>query len=229
VRFATAAATANPYLLDSDGSSRRAEERALTLLDHALQREASPVPCPHCFLFQENMLPAVRAAEFRRMRFASKVSLNLIPYTLGLGFVIGAIAFEQVGKEAVPTVMGVTASLVLLFFFCGSGLFLARRGKQAKYDPNAEEHANDRRRLASALALKPEEFARLGVPSTRTRPRSRAQLVGQNCVRCGQRIPHDLDSRFCRGCGSSVHDRCAVPVEGGGCPVCGSATESVSR
>ncbi len=50
-----------------------------------------------------------------------------------------------------------------------------------------------------------------------------AQLVGRNCVHCGGRISNDLDSRFCRGCGSPVHDRCVRPSGGKACPVCGAA------
>lgn len=49
------------------------------------------------------------------------------------------------------------------------------------------------------------------------------QLVGQNCVRCGERIPNDLEARFCQTCGSPVHDRCARPSGEAGCPVCGAS------
>jgi hypothetical protein len=49
------------------------------------------------------------------------------------------------------------------------------------------------------------------------------QLVGQKCARCGERISCDLDGRFCRACGAPVHDQCARPGEGPGCPACGSA------
>ena len=51
-----------------------------------------------------------------------------------------------------------------------------------------------------------------------------AQLVGQACARCGERISCDRDGRFCRGCGAPVHDQCARPSEGAGCPACGAAT-----
>jgi hypothetical protein len=54
-----------------------------------------------------------------------------------------------------------------------------------------------------------------------------AQLVGQNCVLCGEQIPSILDGRFCRGCGSPVHDRCAQGGGGTGCPVC-EATVTVT-
>jgi hypothetical protein len=49
------------------------------------------------------------------------------------------------------------------------------------------------------------------------------QLVGQNCVHCGERIPSDLDGRFCRGCGAPSHDRCVRPGGATGCPVCGAS------
>jgi hypothetical protein len=46
-------------------------------------------------------------------------------------------------------------------------------------------------------------------------------LVGRNCALCGERVSNELDARYCRGCGSPVHDRCARPGAGNGCPVCG--------
>lgn len=49
------------------------------------------------------------------------------------------------------------------------------------------------------------------------------QLVGRSCALCRERISNELDSRYCRGCGSPVHDRCARPNTGTGCPVCGVA------
>jgi hypothetical protein len=55
------------------------------------------------------------------------------------------------------------------------------------------------------------------------------QLVGQNCVHCGQRIAGELDARFCRGCGAPVHDRCARPGMGSGCPQCGAVVPMSSR
>ncbi len=48
-----------------------------------------------------------------------------------------------------------------------------------------------------------------------------AQLVGQTCVRCGERISNELDAQFCGACGSPVHNRCAQPG-GDGCPMCGA-------
>ncbi|WP_410971682.1 hypothetical protein, partial [Salmonella sp. SAL4437] len=42
-------------------------------------------------------------------------------------------------------------------------------------------------------------------------PRDLGQLVGQNCVRCGGRIPSTFDGRFCQECHSPVHHECARP------------------
>jgi hypothetical protein len=53
-----------------------------------------------------------------------------------------------------------------------------------------------------------------------------AQLVGQACVHCGERISCDPDGQFCRGCGSPVHDACARPGGGSGCPACGAAVRA---
>lgn len=56
-----------------------------------------------------------------------------------------------------------------------------------------------------------------------------AQLVGQNCVRCGERIGDELDSRFCQHCRCPVHTGCSRPSEEGSCPVCGASAEQMSN
>jgi hypothetical protein len=53
-----------------------------------------------------------------------------------------------------------------------------------------------------------------------------AQLVGQSCVRCGDRIPDEIDSRFCGACGSPIHDRCARTGGEGDCTACGAPGRS---
>ena len=50
-----------------------------------------------------------------------------------------------------------------------------------------------------------------------------AQLVGQNCVHCEERIANELDAHFCEKCGSPVHNRCLRPGGDSGCPACGAA------
>src|SRR5262249_59898956 len=50
------------------------------------------------------------------------------------------------------------------------------------------------------------------------------QLVGQSCGLCGNRIPSDLDGRFCAGCGAAIHTRCVpdpIPNDPASCPQCG--------
>jgi hypothetical protein len=56
-----------------------------------------------------------------------------------------------------------------------------------------------------------------------------AQLVGQNCGICGERISCDLDGRFCGECSSPVHHSCARSGEGSGCPMCGVVSFSVRK
>jgi hypothetical protein len=53
-------------------------------------------------------------------------------------------------------------------------------------------------------------------------------LVGQDCVRCAERIANELDARFCRVCNSPVHDRCAHPNGEAGCQACGTAVPTHS-
>lgn len=52
------------------------------------------------------------------------------------------------------------------------------------------------------------------------------QLVGQSCVHCQQRIPTDIDGRFCPRCGSAVHLECEARVVAaltqGSCRKCGA-------
>lgn len=52
------------------------------------------------------------------------------------------------------------------------------------------------------------------------------QLVGQNCIQCGEPIPSILKGCFCQLCGSPVHNRCVRQGGKAGCPECG--TELVS-
>ncbi len=54
-----------------------------------------------------------------------------------------------------------------------------------------------------------------------------AQLVGQNCARCGGRVTSELDARFCSGCGQAIHNTCILgdlPPTPDLCRVCGSQT-----
>jgi hypothetical protein len=55
------------------------------------------------------------------------------------------------------------------------------------------------------------------------------QLVGQTCTLCATRISCDLDGRFCKACGSPVHDACVWPSNGTGCPTCGTAAPAQTR
>ena len=230
---ATGAAT-NPYFLDSYGSPRRAEADAKARLDHALKHNVFAVPCPHCLLYQEYMVPAIRADRLRWMRSAGRFLLAL--GGLILFFSASIIATIVIpAKESNPKAMAVVAGLPVLPLSAGIGLILLRRRRLAAYDPNAEGYIDDRRELAAEYALKPEEFARLRVPSLPpglaqlgTPPPRSEQLVGKNCIRCGERVSGELDSRFCRECGWPVHDRCAVPAEGG-CPLCGAGVLPVNR
>src|SRR4051812_10928797 len=48
------------------------------------------------------------------------------------------------------------------------------------------------------------------------------QLVGCDCIHCGERITNELESRFCSRCFSPVHVRCAQPGAGDRCPICGA-------
>jgi hypothetical protein len=69
--------------------------------------------------------------------------------------------------------------------------------------------------------------AAAGSPSRgRPDPVRPAQLVGQNCALCGERISNELDARYCPTCGSPVHDRCARTGASTGCPECGATPKA---
>jgi hypothetical protein len=57
------------------------------------------------------------------------------------------------------------------------------------------------------------------------------QLVGQNCVICGNRIGSELDARFCTTCRSPVHTACTAerPPADGACPTCRAPAAAVER
>jgi hypothetical protein len=220
VEFAATGSATNHYFLDSHGSTQRAEEDAQRLLDHALRHEVVPVPCPHCTLYQRDMVSAVQAALFPEMRRAALLLLSLTPLPLLLGgAILGAGGFGA-GPAAVAVMLG----LPMLTMFAGIRLLVSRSQKQAAYDPNDDESSAMRRRVAAAFALKPEEFAQLQVAALAPRPQG--QLVGCNCARCGQRISCELDGRFCQTCGSPVHNDCARSGESTGCPSCGAENTS---
>jgi hypothetical protein len=224
VTFAATAEVNNPWFQDTAGSWERAEKGARDQLQRALDHEVLPVPCPHCTKYQRYMLPAVRDMSFPRMRLAGRLLLGSIPMVFLLGCVIGALVKEATGQDRPPAFTVVLLlGLPLLPLIAGLWLLIARRRKQENYDPNSEEYKPVRRRLATAYALTAEQFAQFQIPPPELGPPAprRGQLVGQNCVRCGERIPDELESRFCAVCGRPVHNRCAVPAEGG-CSVCGA-------
>ena len=218
----------NPYFLDSYGSPRRAEESARSRLDHALKHAVLSVPCPHCSKYQDYMVPVLRARGYRFMRSVAQFVLGLGVVGLAISLVITVAIIVPADKSGLNTTLAAVAfGAPVVPLAVALGLFLTRRRLQAAYDPNAEMYASDRRRLAADSVLTPEEFSRLKIPIPPTglarlgRPPQRTQLVGASCVRCGGRIPDELDSRSCRGCGWPVHNRCAAPAEGG-CPQCGA-------
>ncbi|VTR93776.1 unnamed protein product [Gemmata massiliana] len=59
-----------------------------------------------------------------------------------------------------------------------------------------------------------------------------AQLVGQMCVICRERIGNEIDSRFCSACGCPVHTACtsvaALQKTEGACRVCGAPATDVA-
>lgn len=236
LRLVATGAAINPYFLDSYGAPRHAEAAARSRLAYDLKRFVLPVPCPHCLKYQDYMVPTIRANRLRWMRTAGHVFLSLGGLILSFSLLIAFLIFDIASSRPAPNV---TAALVMfgtpvLPLATGTGLIMARRRLLASHDPNADVYAPERQQIANECALTPEEFAKLRIPLTPpglarlgSPPQSR-QLVGTNCVRCGQRISNELDSGFCRGCGWPIHNRCAVPAEGG-CPLCGAGAPPSQR
>jgi predicted amidophosphoribosyltransferase len=59
-----------------------------------------------------------------------------------------------------------------------------------------------------------------------------AQLVGQICSRCDERISNELESAFCEECRNPIHNRCRVPganAAAPACPQCGDDLEAAAR
>lgn len=59
-----------------------------------------------------------------------------------------------------------------------------------------------------------------------------AQLVGQHCVHCRERLGSEYGARFCQRCGCPVHDDCRRPdggTENQDCPACGAPAAEVAR
>ena len=49
------------------------------------------------------------------------------------------------------------------------------------------------------------------------------QLVGKNCIHCGERISSVIDGRFCATCSAPVHDQCISANQPDRCSTCGAA------
>lgn len=222
VRLRTTGSANNHYFLDSAGSRQRAESEARGQLERAFREHVVPIPCRHCGKFQEYMLESVRSEQYRWMRTLGIGLLVSVPLLLLVSCILPRVLNGPLTSDVPISVFLQTIVLPILALVAATRVFAARRRRLERFDPNAPEYAVSRRALAEALT--PEEFAKLRAPAT---PHSgallgRGQLVNQNCVRCGLRIPDELDSRFCAKCGSPVHNRCVVPSESGGCDVCGS-------
>ena len=58
-----------------------------------------------------------------------------------------------------------------------------------------------------------------------------AQLVGRTCTICRERIPDELDARFCSDCCNPVHAECAnnTPRTAGACQSCGTDFRTADR
>lgn len=220
----------NPYFIDSYGSPGRAEDEARSNLDHALEHKVAPVPCPHCSMYQESMLPVIRAGRLLWVRSIGRFLLGLGAMLLVPSLLIISLFFlpDDPTKWNWRALAAVTAA-PLLPLIVGTGLVRARRRWMAGYDPNAAAYTASRRRLAAERALTPEDVTRQQIPvpppglARLGRPPRSKQLVGMSCVRCDQRISASFDSRICPGCGWPVHDRCAAPAEDG-CLQCGAGT-----
>lgn len=56
------------------------------------------------------------------------------------------------------------------------------------------------------------------------------QLVGRNCSICSERIPDELDSVFCGGCGNPIHLACKKPAATArDCKMCGADLEMARK
>lgn len=60
-----------------------------------------------------------------------------------------------------------------------------------------------------------------------------AQLVGRKCTICRERIPSELESRFCGICGNPVHNECSksalLELRGKACTECGTKEEIAEK
>jgi hypothetical protein len=85
---------------------------------------------------------------------------------------------------------------------------------------------NNVAQYVSCLGMTPPAVPGTGISRARGPGRQRrlGQLVGLNCVLCGERIPSTLDGRFCEGCQSPVHNDCVRPGSKCCCGTCGATT-----
>lgn len=117
------------YMLNNQGASRRAKERALAKLDAAIQNGVDLVPCPTCGCFQTDMIRLMRS---RTHRWAMPVGLSVALAGGWIAILLMLTLSLTGGQEAA---LGFAGALSVIG---GAGLIFYTRHLRAALDPNAD-------------------------------------------------------------------------------------------
>jgi hypothetical protein len=115
----------NPMYLDSKGAEAEAQRKAEENLQHMLEEEIDPVPCPSCGHFQANMIPVAR-----QVRHSWMTGLALI---MMLAFAISIITALGAKQLSTQVIAAVVSGVCLVITVCA---LLLQKLLQQSYNPN---------------------------------------------------------------------------------------------
>jgi hypothetical protein len=115
--------------LDNQGADERASSEARANVEKKLARGIDPVLCPKCQLFQQDMIPILKAG-YRKWLFYLGL-MFVIPSAIAL---VGTVAWCLESHRAWPAdVIAVSVAALVV----GLTMILVRRNRVAHLDPNA--------------------------------------------------------------------------------------------
>jgi cation transport ATPase len=139
------------FFLNNEAAQERALNEAQRKLVHALNSECDAVPCLHCGLYQESMMPVLRK-NHRRWMFTTATLLTIPIMILGLMTYLNLVSTEQNVRDATIYF----AAAMMLVFFAG-GLILFRKFLADLQELDSGTLAS-RMRIASERTMTIESF-----------------------------------------------------------------------
>jgi hypothetical protein len=137
----------------SSGKARSDAERQLIW---RLVRYPEPIPCPNCGRYQSDMCKELRTRRFRRLEVVGMllISLGLFPIPVGIAKMFDPDPPFLHENRYVLIALGVT------LLIAGAFILRLKNSLWSRYDPNAEDTAEARRKEGRGRAMIADEFLR---------------------------------------------------------------------